>query len=209
MNDGIVVVGAGGHAKVILSAAMECGLRISFIIDDDEAKWGKEIFGIKVKGPISAYKNSNYSAIVAIGDNETRKKMVDNLIHFEWITIIHPHAYVHKSAIIGKGTVIFAGAVIQPDVIIGTHCIINTGSTVDHDCRIGNFVHVAPGVNIAGGVTIGEGSFLGIGSKVIFGKRIGEWTVVGAGSVVAQDIPSKVLSLGVPAKIKKQIKKEL
>ncbi|MCX8022727.1 MAG: acetyltransferase [Syntrophorhabdaceae bacterium] len=208
MDDGIVVVGAGGHAKVVIGTAIECGLKVSFILDDNPTKWGKEIFSTEIKGPISKFSKEKYPAIMAIGDNRTRKRIVETLEQFQWITIIHPSSYVHPSSKIGVGTVVFAGSIIQPDVRIGEHCIINTGATVDHDCVIGNFVHIAPGVNIAGGVTIEDGVFMGIGSKVVIGKKIGEWSIVGAGGVVVEDIPPEVIAKGLPAKPTKKTKEK-
>lgn len=202
-NDGIVIVGAGGHAKVVLATAVECGLKVSSIIDDDPAKWGKSLWGVKIGGPISSFNNRPTLAVMAIGDNKTRKKIAEMLSIFDWVTLVHPTAYVHSSAVVGKGTVIFAGSIIQPDAKIGDHCIINTGVTVDHDCRIGNFAHLAPGTHLAGGASVGEGAFLGIGSKVIMGKTIGDWAIVGAGSVVVGDIPPGAVATGVPARVTK------
>ncbi len=204
MDNSIIIVGAGGHAKVVISTAIECGINVSLIIDDDHLKWGKEIYGIRIDGPISKFANIKYKAVMAIGDNRTRKNIVDILNEFQWVTLINPKTYVHPSSNIGKGTVVFAGSIIQPDVNIGEHCIINTGATVDHDCKIEDFVHIAPGVNVAGGVTIGKGVFMGIGSKVVIGKYIGSWSTVGAGSVVINDVPDGVVVAGVPARIIKE-----
>lgn len=203
-DDQLTIVGAGGHSKVVISTAIECGKEVSIILDDDESKWGKELFGIKIQGPIAAFRDKEGQAVMAIGDNMTRKRISDSFKRISWLTLIHPTAYVHYSALIGEGTVIFAGSIIQPDVRIGGHCIINTGATIDHDCRIDDFVHIGPGVNIAGGVIMGEGVFMGIGSKVIIGKTIGEWSVVGAGGVVVADIPSYSKATGIPAKVIKR-----
>jgi len=93
---------------------------------------------------------------------------------------------------------------VQPDVIIGKHVIINTCASVDHDCKLEDFVHIAPCVHLAGGVLVGEGSLLGVGSSVIPYRRIGKWSIVGAGSVIVNDIPDHVTVVGVPAKLIKQ-----
>lgn len=95
-----------------------------------------------------------------------------------------------------------AGVVINAGTAIGDGAVINTGATVDHDCKIGAYCHVAPGVNLAGCVTLEEGVFLGIGSRVIPGIQIGEWTTVAAGAVVVRDLPSRVVAMGIPARVK-------
>lgn len=204
----IVIIGAGGHAKVVIATALDCGYKIIFVLDDDPLKWGKKIMGFEIKGPIIAYDGYDYNAVLAIGDNKIRKKLAEKLNKCKWIKLIHPQTYIHPSCSIGKGTVVFAGSILQPDVSLGEHCIVNTGATVDHDCIIEDFVHIAPGVNIAGGVFIGEGSFLGIGSKVIGNKKIGQWSIVGAGGIVTENIPSYVAVKGIPAKIYKKLMEE-
>jgi sugar O-acyltransferase (sialic acid O-acetyltransferase NeuD family) len=201
-DDGIAIVGAGGHAKVVISAIVEAGMPVNAVFDDDEKKWGKEILGIPVIGPLKLIKQKKIKkAVIAIGDNSARKNIAERLnAYCEWITVIHPHSYVHPSVKLGEGTVVFAGAVIQPETEIGRHAIVNTGTTVDHDCKIGDYVHIAPGVHIAGNVSIGEGTFLGIGSSVINNVTIGSWVIVGAGGVVIKDIPSYSKVAGVPVK---------
>jgi len=198
----VIVLGAGGHAKVVISTLLELNFQIKGVLDDDPNKWNQKVLNIPVLGPIELLKSGNFEqGIIAIGDNKTRKEIVEKYNGFcRWIGIIHPFSYVHPSVEIGDGSVIFAGAVIQPEVIIGKYVIINTSASVDHDCKIEDFVHIAPGVHLAGGVLVGEGSLLGVGSSVIPYKRIGRWTIVGAGSVVVNDIPDCVTVVGVPAR---------
>jgi sugar O-acyltransferase (sialic acid O-acetyltransferase NeuD family) len=198
----VIVLGAGGHAKVVISTLLELNFQINGVLDDDPNKWNQKVLNIPVLGPIELLKSGNFEqGIIAIGDNKTRKEIVEKYNGFcRWISIIHPFSYVHPSVEIGDGSVIFAGAVIQPEVIIGKHVIINTSASVDHDCKIEDFVHIAPGVHLAGGVSVGEGSLLGVGSSIIPYKRIGGWTIVGAGSVVINDIPDCVTVVGVPAR---------
>lgn len=208
MSDGVIVVGAGGHAKVVVSVILAAGMKIAAIYDDDPEKWGWEISGYKVLGPLSAIDDTGRGpAIMAIGDNSLRKKLVSRFKRLSWIKVIHPAAYVHPSVRIGAGTVVFAGAVVQPDSLIGEHCILNTGATIDHDCIIGNYAHISPGVNLAGSVSISEGVFIGIGSAVIIGVKIGEWTTVGAGSAVIKELPSNAVAVGVPAKVIRSIER--
>lgn len=196
------VFGAGGHAKVVVGTLLELGMRVEGLFDDQSDKWGEEVLGVKILGPIKDGAKLNGSAgIIAIGDNITRSRLAHTLKGLRWVTAVHPRASVHRSVQLGPGTVVLAGAVIQPDVRIGAHCIINTGATIDHDCRLGDFVHIAPGVHLGGNISVGSGSLLGIGSVVIPGIRIGEWATVGAGGVVTEDVPSHCTVAGIPAKI--------
>jgi sugar O-acyltransferase (sialic acid O-acetyltransferase NeuD family) len=196
-NEGIVVIGAGGHAKVLISTLIAGGSPIAAVFDDDETKWGTEVQGIRVSG---AERERGGGAIIGIGDNAKRKEIAQDL-NFEWETVIHPSASVHPSAKLGGGTVIFAGAVVQPDAVIGDHVIVNTGATIDHDCIIGDYAHLAPGVHLAGSVQVGEGAFLGIGSVAIPGVKIGCWSTLGAGAVAIRDLADGAVAVGVPAKV--------
>ena len=193
--DGVVVIGAGGHAKVVISTLTASGTPVAAVVDDDDTKWGTDAQGTRV-GRLERARSGR--GIVGIGDNAKRRDMVKTL-DLEWQTAVHPVAYVHPSAKLGRGTVVFAGAVVQPDAVIGDHVIVNTGATVDHDCVIGDFVHLAPGVHLAGSVRVGEGAFLGIGSVVCPGVTIGRWARLGAGAVAIRDLPDGVLAVGVPA----------
>lgn len=196
-----IIVGAGGHAKVVLSVALANSEEILGYIDDNPALLHQIIGSYPMLGNTSLLESQTEKAIFGIGNNLLRKKIVERTPCFtNWTTLVHPHAFVHPSVKLGKGTVVFAGAVIQPDVEIGEHCIINTGATVDHDCIIGDYSHLAPGVHLAGGVRVGEGAFLGIGSVAIPCITIGDWVQVGAGGVVVNDIPARQTVVGIPAK---------
>ena len=199
----IGIIGAGGHAKVVAATLLDMGVKVECLYDDDEMKWGGEVLGMGVHGPVQMLmERGTAQAIVAIGDNRSRKNISDEIKGVEWLTAVHPDVYVHSSVNVGCGTVVFAGAVIQPDVIIGDHCIINTGTVIDHDCVIGSYAHIAPGVRLAGNVRIGLGTLVGIGSIVSPGISIGDNSVIGAGSVVVSDIPSNVTAYGVPASVR-------
>jgi sugar O-acyltransferase (sialic acid O-acetyltransferase NeuD family) len=199
---GVVVIGAGGHAKVVISLLQAAGQTIAMILDDDPRKWGTSLLGVPIRGPVTRLAEvTDYPAILAIGDNAAREEMADQWRHVEWLTAVHPTAYVHSSAQLRPGAVVCAGAVIQPDTSIGAHAIVNTAATVDHDCSVADYAHLAPGVHLAGGVKIGAGALLGIGSVVIPGRSVGEWTTVGAGGVVVSDLPARATAVGVPARL--------
>jgi sugar O-acyltransferase (sialic acid O-acetyltransferase NeuD family) len=200
IEDGIVVIGAGGHAKVVISTLTARGLVIGAVFDDDATKWGMDAQGARV-GRIERERGGR--GIIGIGDNTRRREMA-SVLNFEWQTVVHPSAYVHPSAKLGRGTVVFAGAVVQPDAVIGDHVIVNTGATVDHDCIVGDYAHLAPGVHLAGAVHVGEGAFLGIGSVVVPGVTIGRWSTLGAGAVAIRDLPDGAVAVGVPAMVLKR-----
>jgi len=200
-RDRIIVLGAGGHAKVVIATLHAAGYQIERLLDDDPARQGGVILGTPVSGPLADVERyPGFRAVIAVGDNQARRQITERFHGMEWVTVIHPQAIVHPSARFGAGTVVFAGAIIQPDAAIGNHAIINTGATIDHDCRIGDYAHIAPGCHLCGDVTIGDGALLGVGSVVIPGKNIGSRAVIGAGSVVVHDLPSGITAAGTPAR---------
>jgi sugar O-acyltransferase (sialic acid O-acetyltransferase NeuD family) len=201
IDDGAVaVIGAGGHAKVVIGALAAAGRAVAGVWDDDPAKLGGTLLGVPVLGPTAdLIRGSTRLAVLAVGDNRARYRLAASL-DLDWVTVVHPHAWVHPSVRLGPGAVVFAGAIMQPDTVIGRHAIINTGATIDHDCEIGEFAHVAPGVNLSGGVRVGDGALLGVGSCAVPGARIGAWAVVGAGAVVVDKVPDGATVVGAPAR---------
>ncbi len=203
----VYIAGSGGHAKVVIGTLFELEYHIEAMYDDDNRKQGNSFCGIPVLGSIDSFCKLQYiNGIIAIGDNQIRKKIVSGCKSITWETAIHPTAYVHESVRIGEGTVVFAGAVIQPDTVIGSHVIVNTGATIDHDCMIGDYAHIAPGAHLGGQVRIGEGTLVGLSSSVIQNIAIGDWAVIGAGAAVIKELPSNVTAVGIPAQIIKQNK---
>jgi UDP-perosamine 4-acetyltransferase len=195
----VILVGSGGHAKVVIATVRAAGGEVVSALDDDEARWGRKILGVPIEGPVSRDRIGSAPAIIAIGDNRTRRALAERL-DAQWVTACHPSAVVHPSASLGPGTVVFAGSVIQPDATIGAHSIINTASSVDHDCIVGDFVHVGPGVRLCGGVTADEGVLLGVGAKVAPNVELGAWSTAGAGAVCVVDVTGETTVVGVPAR---------
>ncbi|MEQ1545600.1 acetyltransferase [Methyloglobulus sp.] len=200
----LAILGASGHGKVVAEIAELCGWDEIHFFDDN---WPDVI----TNGPWnvlgdtnSLAKNSDAynSAIVAIGNNSIRYDKSLYLIAqgFNLATLIHPLAIVSGYSEISAGSVVMAGAVINPFAKIGMATIINTSATVDHDCMIEYGVHVSPGVNIAGAVFVGALTWLGIGANIKQCVSIGRQVVVGAGSVVVNDISDGLTVVGVPAK---------
>lgn len=200
----VYVFGAGGHANVVVGTLLDLGAVVEGIFDDRLDMRGKDVLGVKVLGPIAEGVQKNGEVgVIAVGDNITRSRLARFLTGWKFTTVVHPKALVHNSAQLGPGTVVFAGAIIQPNVRVGAHCIVNTGATIDHDCVLEDFVHVAPGVHLGGSVFLEEGALIGIGGIVIPGRRIGKWSIVGAGSVVTDDVPRCSVVAGVPTRLLK------
>ena len=207
----IVVYGAGGHGQVvadILICMQRSGksvLPVGFI-DDNPGLKHNTFLGISVFGSESELPHIAHDAlVVAIGNNETRKKVAMRMAAAgeKFFAAIHPSAVIAADTIIGQGCMICAGAVVNTGSVIGDHVILNTGCTVDHHNHIGNFVHIAPGVNLGGEVQIDEGVLTGIGSCVLPRTSIGAWAVIGGGGVVRKNIPAGALAVGNPCRVVK------
>lgn len=197
----MILIGAGGHAKVICSIIEALGRKVDIIFDDNEAVL--KLNEYDVSGPYQPSSFLEMKVIIAIGNNRIRKLTVGKIKH-SFGKLIHPSAIIDKNVELGDGTVIFQGAIIQRDSIIGSHVIINTRSAIDHDCIIGDYVHISPGALLCGCVRIGDGTQIGAGSTVIPGITIGKWCVIGAGAVIINDIPDYSIVVGVPGRIIKK-----
>jgi len=202
-----VVVGGGGHAKVIIEILQDAGkYEVAGCTVPYPAP--NSLLDVPVLGDDSQlsniYASGVHHAIIAIGNNRLRRKLAQLVVAtgFALVNAVSPQAVLSRRVELGVGLAIMAGAVINTCSRIGDGCIINTGATVDHDCVIGNWAHIAPGTNLAGCVKVGDGAFMGIGSRAIPGISVGEWTTVGAGAVVICDLPPGVTAVGVPAKVK-------
>jgi sugar O-acyltransferase (sialic acid O-acetyltransferase NeuD family) len=197
----LVVVGAGGHAKVVVATARAAGREIAAVLDDDPDRFKTDFCGLSVEGPIhsSLADFRDAEVILAIGDNRARFQLAAS-ISLPFATIVHPFAWVARDVKLGEGTVVFAGTVLQPAVRIGRHCVLNTSCSVDHDCTLDDFSQVAPGARLAGAVTVCEGAYIGMGACVIQALNVGAWSVVGAGAAVVRDVVPDTVVKGVPAR---------
>ncbi|CAN7297601.1 acetyltransferase [Paenibacillus sp. LjRoot56] len=201
----IVVIGEGGHSKVIREIIRSKKENQIVAILDDKYTELMSKDGL-YQGPISSAHqliDLGYELkwVVAIGNNERRKSifMQIGLPHENYVTLVHESAVISPSASLGHGSVIMANVVINADAHVGHHTIMNTGSIVEHDCQIADYVHLAPKATLTGAVVIQEGSMIGAGATIIPGKQVGEWATVGAGATVIHDIPSFRTAIGTPA----------
>jgi UDP-perosamine 4-acetyltransferase len=202
----VVVVGAGGHAKVAIEALRFSGWTVLGCTDFNaghEAVVGAPVLGTDDVLPEVLEAGVRF-VFVALGNNKLREAKADELraLGFEQPNAIGPNAAISPSAQVGVGVAIFGGAIINADARIADYAIINTNASVDHDCVIGRAAHIAPGCALAGCVTVGDRTFVGAGSTVIPGITIGPGTLVGAGSVVVRDLAGGITALGVPARLR-------
>src|SRR5258706_11326833 len=203
----IVILGAGGHGRVVLDILYQAKLhRPVGFLDNNPALRGRRIDGLPVLGGMESLTDLRgrgiRGAIIAIGDNGVRRSMGDLLesSEFEIISAIHPSAQLAHNASLGKGVVIAAGALVCAHCQIGDYAILNTGCIVDHESMIAVAAHICPGVRLAGHVTVESCAFIGIGATVIQNVRIGFEAIVGAGAVVTQNVDPMTTVVGVPAK---------
>ena len=205
----IVIIGGGGHARVIIDTLKMSGEYEIVGILDPQLETGTNISEVNVLGDDNLleelFKKGVNNACIAVGsikDNIKRKILYERVKQtgFSIPSLTHPQSIMSTNVKISEGVQIMAGAILQAGSLIGENTIVNTGSIIEHDCYIGRHVHICPGVVISGGCEIHEGAFIGAGATVIQGIKIGKNVLVGAGSVVIRDVPNDSKVMGVPAK---------
>ncbi len=206
----VIIFGASGHGSVVLDCIEQEGKYNMIGFVDSYKKKGRrqngyEILGNETDLPFLIEKFNLFGVIIAIGDNWTRKIIVDTIAEFapdlNFITAIHPNATIGKDVVIGLGTVIMPGAIVNANCRVGEFCILNTNASLDHDSNMGDFSSLAPRVCTGGNLTLGKYSALCLGANIIESITIGEHVVVGAGSLVIRDIENHVLVYGSPARV--------
>ena len=195
----VVLIGAGGHARVLIDCLLLCGRTILGVVDPNLAQ-GDRIHGTIVLGAddvVFEYSPEKVVLVNGIGMVEyscTRKIVGESMRHrgYKFCSVIHPRSIIADHVQLEEGVQIMAGAVVQSGTTIGRDSIINTGVVVDHDCVIGSGSHICPGVTLAGSVTVGNEVMLGCGSTVLPGMGIGSCSVIGAGSLINTNVESNV-----------------
>lgn len=203
----LIILGGGGHARVLMDLLRARGARVLGFTDPDEA--ASKALGIARLGGddvIDRYDPAAVRLVNGLGSTAStaKRRALYERWHargYRFETAVHPAAVVAAGACLADGVQVMAGAVVQTGSRCGENTIINTRAAVDHDCRLGAHVHVAPGATLSGAVQVGEGAHIGTGASVIQGIAIGAGSVVGAGAVVLRDVPAGVTVAGVPARV--------
>ena len=182
----IVIIGAGGHGRVIADIIALSGDHVLGFLDDKDPNDFSDITILGNLSDIDRYKQEA-SFIVGIGNNKIRKQIMDSL-DVDWYTAIHPSAVIASDVEIDEGSAVMANVVINTGSKIGRGVIINTAATVDHDCTISDYVHISPGVHLGGTVCIGAETWIGIGAVVSNNVSICGNCIIGAGSLVLKDV---------------------
>lgn len=212
MSAPVIIVGAGGHARVVADALLAGGTRVLGFTEADPDLVGTEVFGLPVLGNdtvLMRYKPDEVMLVNGIGgvgrreSASTRRSTQSRLVERGWrfASVVHADAIVSPNAHLGNGVHVLARAVVQPGAFIGEGCIVNTGAIAEHDVVLGAFTHLAPGAVVCGEVEVGEDSHIGANAVVRQGLRLGASTVVGAGAAVIRDCAGLCLLVGVPARV--------
>lgn len=196
----VIIIGAGGHAKVVADIVQKSGDRVVGFLDNRHSDG--EFINLPILGKDTDYEQfMQYQFVIAIGNAIARERIATTMKSVQWYTAIHPNAVISTiNTSIGEGTVVMANAVINPSAQIGKHCIINTSSLVEHDNTISDYVHIAVGAKLAGTVTVGKRTWVGAGTTVSNNVTICSDCIIGAGSVIVKDIVETGTYVGIPAK---------
>lgn len=208
-----VLLGAGGHARVLLALIRAAGYAVLGICDPH--LWTNRISsweGLDVIGNDAAlaeqFGRDQIALALGVGQlchGSLRERIYDQWrsLGYDFPALVHPAAWLAADAVLADGVQIMAGAIIQPGCIVGENSIINTRASIDHDCQIGRNVHVAPGATLCGSVRVSTGAFIGAGAVITQDIRIGERAVVGAGSTVVRNLGSHQTIIGGPQRLSK------
>lgn len=192
------LVGAGGHARVVLDALREeDGIAVG-VMDDRPCA---DLLGLPVLSPIVPARVQGARFHVAIGSNRARQQWQQRLLDAGGVayTVVHPRAVVSRHVELGAGSFVAAAAVVAAGATVGDAVIVNHGAIVDHDNCIGDGCHIAPNATLGGGVVLGQRVLVGAGAVILPGVRVGRDVVIGAGAVVRHDVADDLVMAGVPA----------
>jgi sugar O-acyltransferase (sialic acid O-acetyltransferase NeuD family) len=202
----LVVVGAGGFASYVLDVAEALDFHVRVLVDD---RPGGVAGSMQHGRAVSAWPTEKELAgaelFVAIGDNAARDAATDRFTEkyprVRIATLVHPAASVSTTALLGVGSIVMAGAVIGRGATVGRGALVDVGAVLAHDLVAEDFSSFAAGVVTGGYVRVGAHTAVGLNSSILERIHVGSDVVIGAGSVVTQDVPDKVVAFGAPARV--------
>lgn len=206
-NKPIILLGGGGHAKVVIDALRSAKRTPIACLDPNPKLLGQEIEGVEVAGGddlLVRFPPTRFALAVGVGaplDTKPRRNIYEAMIAkgYEFPTVIAASSTVSRSADIGAGAQILTRAIVHPCAVVGVNTVVNTGAIVEHDCVVGAHAHVCPGAILCGGARVGIGAFIGAGAVVLPYRQVGDGAIVGAGVVIRKDVPDGGRAL--PARI--------
>lgn len=195
----LIMLGAGGHAKVLADLILSAGGHLMGVLDKDAAS-GLWHFGVPVLGDDSVldqYSPGKVDLALGIGalvGRNLRLHLLERFarLGFAFPALVHPHSYIAREVRLDEGVQAMAGAVVQSGAQLGAHVIVNTHASIDHDCLISEHVHIAPGAVLGGEVRVGARAQIGPGAVIGRGVRIGDDAVIGAGASIVRDVPAGI-----------------
>ena len=203
---GLLILGAGGLAREVLSVVELLGRhREVTLLDDDPARWGTQVQGSPVAGETRLVREyPDHEVLVCLGRGAARRALVERMtadgVLPRWARIVHPQVPVPGSCTVGPGSVLLAGVVLTADVSVGSHVVAMPNVVLTHDAVVADYATLCAGVTLAGDVTVGEGAYLGTASSVREHVSVGADAVLGMGAVALQDVPAAETWVGVPAR---------
>ena len=202
----LILLGAGGHARVLLSTLLELGRPILGFVEIDDSQ--KEILGIGRIGSDEAVLEYDVREVLLVNGIGSTGSVRNRLRAYEFFrargycfeSVVHPSAIIARETVLGDAVQIMAGAILQTGCMVHENCIINTGARVDHDCVVEAHAHIAPGAVLCGTVHVGARAHVGAGATIVQGVHVGPDSMVGAGAVVLCDVSASCTVVGIPAR---------
>jgi acetyltransferase EpsM len=198
MSVRIVVIGGGGHARVLIEAirAGSTAQELLGFVDPQSCEETSRRLGVPRLGGYEALERYGGAlGVIGFAALETRSMREEAVRRLSpllggWATVVHSSAWVSPTA----------GAMVQTGARIGAHCVINTGAIVEHDAVLGEHAQLAPGATLGGAVRIGALAYIGLGAVVRDHTSIGAGATVGMGAVVVREVAAGARVMGVPAR---------
>lgn len=211
MNDGVLLIGSGGHASVLLDMLIEQEINVLGYVSPLPAanqKLFSDFHWFKSDDDILQFDKATIKLVNGIGSlpgNTLRADFFNSykILGYHFATLVSKDASVSRCTTLDQGVQVMRGAIVQTGTSIGYNSIVNTGSIVDHDCSIGSHNHIAPGVTISGHVISKENVHFGTGSAVIQSINVNENVVIGAGVSITKDVDKNTTCY--PARIFKKV----